>query len=58
VLHGTLFKQNSGRIDQRFPSESQPGSFNDKTLTDKGVEVPPLGTNKAPIKGLDPKPSR
>lgn len=43
---------------EKKASESQPGSFNDKALTDKVVEVPPLGTNKVPIKGLDPKPSR
>ena len=43
---------------EKKASESQPGSFNDKALTDKIVEVPPLGDDQAPIKGLDPKPSR
>jgi predicted flap endonuclease-1-like 5' DNA nuclease len=43
---------------EKKASESQPGSFNDKALTDKVVEVPPLGNNLPPIKGLDPKPSR
>jgi hypothetical protein len=38
--------------------ENQPGSFNEEALTDKIVEIPPLGTDQAPIKSLDPKPSR
>jgi len=43
---------------EKKASESQPGSFNDKALSDTIVEVLPLGTDQAPIKGLDPKPSR
>jgi hypothetical protein len=42
---------------EKKASESQPGSFNDKALTDKIVEIPPLGKDRAPVKGLDPKPS-
>lgn len=43
---------------EKKASESQPGSFNDKALTDKIVEIQPLDKDRAPIKGLDPKPSR
>lgn len=43
---------------EKAASERQPGSFNDKALTDKIVEIPPLGKDQAPIKGLDPKPAR
>lgn len=43
---------------EKKASEGQPGSFNDKALTDKVVEIPPLGKDQAPIKGLDPKPLR
>lgn len=43
---------------EKKASESQPGSFKDEALTDKIVEIPPLGKDQAPIKGLDPKPAR
>ena len=39
---------------ERQASESQPGSFKDKALTDKVVHIPPLDDSDAPIKGLDP----
>ena len=42
---------------EKKASESEPGRFNQEALTDKVVEVAPVGTNQAPIKGLDPKPS-
>lgn len=41
---------------EKKASENQPGSFNEGALTDKIIEIPPLGTDQAPIKGLDPKP--
>ena len=43
---------------EKKSSETEPGSFNEKALTDKIVEVLPLGSAQAPIEGLDPKPSR
>ena len=43
---------------EKKASESQPGSFSDEALTDKVVEIPPLGKDQPPIKGLDPKPAR
>jgi hypothetical protein len=43
---------------EKDASQSQPGSFNDKALTDKIVEIAPLGRDQAPIEGLDPKLSR
>jgi len=43
---------------EKEASKSQPGSFNDEALTDKIVQIPPLGKDQAPIKGLDPKPAR
>ena len=43
---------------EKKASETQPGSFNEKALDETIVEVLPLGQGAAPIKGLDPKPSR
>jgi hypothetical protein len=42
---------------EKKAAEKQPDSFNEKALTDKVVEIPPVGPTEAPIKGLDPEPS-
>ena len=42
---------------EKKAAEKQPDSFNEKALTDKVVEIPPVDKSEAPIKGLDPEPS-
>jgi len=42
---------------EKKAAEKQPDSFNEKAVTDKVVEIPPVGPTEAPIKGLDPAPS-
>ena len=42
---------------EKKAAEKQPDSFNEKALTDKVVEIPPVDKTAAPIKGLDPEPS-
>ena len=42
---------------EKKAAEKQPDSFNEKALTDKVVEIPPVDKTEAPIKGLDPHPS-
>ena len=48
--------RNALQQSEKKASENQPESFSDKALSDKIVEIPPLGTDQSPIKGLDPKP--
>ena len=40
---------------ERKASEEQPGSFKDEAMEEKIVEIPPVGKDEQPIKGLDPK---
>ena len=42
---------------EKKAAEKQPDSFNEKALTEKVVEIPPVDKTEAPIKGLDPEPS-
>ena len=42
---------------EKKAAEKQPGSFSEKALTDKVVEIPPVDKTAAPIKGLDPAPA-
>lgn len=39
---------------EREASQHQPGSFRDEAMEDKIVEIPPVGPNEKPIRGLDP----
>lgn len=39
---------------EREASRQQPGSFRDEAMEDKIVEIPPVGPNEQPIRGLDP----
>jgi len=43
---------------EKKASATEPGSFNERAMTEKIVEVLPMGKAQAPIKGLDPKPAR
>ena len=40
---------------ERAASEKQPGSFKDEAIDEKIVEIPPVGPDAKPIRGLDPK---
>ncbi len=40
---------------ERAASEKQPGSFKDEAIDEKIVEIPPVGPDTKPIRGLDPK---
>ncbi|CAN5307268.1 hypothetical protein BH11PSE9_BH11PSE9_18880 [soil metagenome] len=40
---------------ERKASEEQPGSFKDEAMEEKIGEIPPVGKDEDPIKGLDPK---
>ena len=40
---------------EREASRQQPGSFKDEAMEDKVVEIPPVGPDEKPIRGLDPK---
>ncbi|MEO7056067.1 MAG: hypothetical protein ABI281_13365 [Caldimonas sp.] len=40
---------------ERAASETQPGSFKDEAIDEKIVEIPPVGPDAKPIRGLDPK---
>lgn len=40
---------------EREASRKQPGSFKDEAMDDKVVEIPPVGPDEKPIRGLDPK---
>ena len=40
---------------ERDASRQQPGSFKDEAMKDKVVEIPPVGPDEKPIRGLDPK---
>ncbi len=40
---------------EREAARQQPGTFEDKNLQDKVVEIPPTGPDAKPIRGLDPK---
>ncbi|MEP6740646.1 MAG: hypothetical protein ABJA61_09725 [Caldimonas sp.] len=39
---------------ERRASEEQPGSYKDEANEEKIVEIPPVGKDKNPIRGLDP----
>lgn len=39
---------------EREAARQQPGSFRDESMDDKIVEIPPVGPNENPIRGLDP----
>ena len=38
---------------EREAAKQQPGSFRDEAMDDKIVEIPPVGPNEQPIRGLD-----
>ena len=38
---------------EREANEQQPGSFRDDAMADKIVEIPPVGPDERPIRGLD-----
>lgn len=40
---------------EREASRKQPGSFKDEAMDEKIVEIPPVGPDEKPIRGLDPK---
>lgn len=40
---------------ERDASRRQPGSFKDEAMDDKVVEIPPVGPDEKPIRGLDPE---
>lgn len=40
---------------ERDASRNQPGSYKESATEDKVVEIPPVGKDKKPIRGLDPK---
>jgi hypothetical protein len=40
---------------ERAANEKQPGSFKDEAMDDKVVEIPPVGPDEKPIRGLDPE---
>ncbi len=40
---------------ERAASEKQPGSFEDEAIDKKIVEIPPVGSDTDPIRGLDSK---
>ncbi|HEX7441506.1 MAG TPA: hypothetical protein VF319_15565 [Caldimonas sp.] len=40
---------------ERKAAERQPDSFKEEAITEKVVEIPPLGSTDKPIEGLDPK---
>lgn len=39
---------------EREAARQHPGSFRDEAMDDKIVEIPPVGPNEKPIRGLDP----
>ena len=40
---------------ERDASRGLPGSFKDEAMDDKVVEIPPVGPDEKPIRGLDPE---
>ena len=40
---------------ERDAARQQPGTFKDENLEDKIVEIPPVGPDAKPIRGLDPE---
>lgn len=40
---------------ERRATEKEPANFRDVSNEKKVVEIPPLGKDKKPIRGLDPK---
>ncbi len=40
---------------ERKATETEPANFRDISNEKKVVEIPPLGKDKKPIRGLDPK---
>ena len=40
---------------ERKATEKEPANFRDVSNEKKVVEIPPLGKDKKPIRGLDPK---
>ena len=54
---GTTGERGALHQSEKKAAENQPDSFNEKALTDKVVQIPPVGPTEAPIKGLDPEPS-
>jgi hypothetical protein len=43
------------RQSERAATEQEPANFRDVSNETKVVEIPPVGTDKKPIRGLDPK---
>jgi len=43
------------KSSEKKASEKQPGSFKDEATEEKIVEIPPVGPDRRPIRGLDPK---
>ncbi len=39
---------------ERKATEQQPANFRDESNEDKIVEIPPVGKDERPIRGLDP----
>ena len=39
---------------ERKATEQQPANFRDESNEDKIVEIPPVGKDEKPIRGLDP----
>ncbi len=43
------------RQSERAATEQEPANFRDVANESKVVEIPPIGKDKKPIRGLDPK---